>query len=732
MRRPFLLLACALLVMVGVDAHPQSPAKRNPTLTAFRTDKEFAEYLRTFEVAREKSRVEAEMRAARARGCFLTPHSPTMGRRQGTLSSTTPAIVTGRAMRRATPLAGVSVAVPSLDIRTTTSSDGSFFFQIPAKGLGKKLELSVITRGIGFTASQQNITVAPGDSIQLEIELCPSPLLLRGASTLGAAVTTGVGLSSANITNVQQQGVDEGDIVKMHGKDLVILRRGRLFTVSLGNGQLHPLAAADAFGPGMDPRATWYDELLVYGDKALVIGYSYQRGGTEIGLFHINAGGAIEYVATYQLRSNDYYSSRNYASRLIGSKLVFYAPLYLNTRTNPLDELPSLRKWRGNAADPFERIAPAPRIYRPARRLDPAADIMLHTITTCDLATKELTCVATALVGASSRVFYVSSRAAYVWISGRREAGDQPMLYRMPLNGSAPTALGVRGTPLDQFSFQESDDDHLNVLVLDGARGDAMWRSERARGTAELLRVAVGDFGDGSRSADATKYRELPSDSNGVFHNRFVGNHLLYGVGNGWLYPRTASSTIYVVPCKGGEIVGLGISHRVDRIEPMGGDAVVIGADSTDLHFDGVSLGSSPRLAQRFVLANAAQGELRSHGFFYSPDGAGSGVLGLPVRNGGEPGFAHLAEGSASILFLRNTNERFEEIGRLASHQTDGADACKASCVDWYGNARPIFLGGRTFALLGYELVEGRTGSATMSEVGRINYFPHLAELTGR
>ena len=31
-----------------------------------------------------------------------------------------------------------------------------------------------------------------------------------------------------------------------------------------------------------------------------------------------------------------------------------------------------------------------------------------------------------------------------------------------------------------------------------------------------------------------------------------------------------------------------------------------------------------------------------------------------------------------------------------------------ASCVDWYGNARPIFLGDRMFALLGYELVEGR------------------------
>jgi hypothetical protein len=33
-------------------------------------------------------------------------------------------------------------------------------------------------------------------------------------------------------------------------------------------------------------------------------------------------------------------------------------------------------------------------------------------------------------------------------------------------------------------------------------------------------------------------------------------------------------------------------------------------------------------------------------------------------------------------------------------------DECRASCVDWYGNARPLFLRGHVFALLGYELVE--------------------------
>src|SRR6185369_6190469 len=141
-------------------------------------------------------------------------------------------------------------------------------------------------------------------------------------------------------------GVDEGGIVKVHGRHLVILRRGRLFTVDIAARDMRPVAQIDAFGPGIDPRGAWYDEMLISGDTIAVIGYSYARGGTEIGLFRISPDGGLAYKATYHLRSNDYYSSRNYASRLIGSKLVFYSPLYLNPwGGNPYDALPAMRQW---------------------------------------------------------------------------------------------------------------------------------------------------------------------------------------------------------------------------------------------------------------------------------------------------------------------------------------------------------------------------------------------------
>jgi Beta propeller domain len=280
-----------------------------------------------------------------------------------------------------------------------------------------------------------------------------------------------------SVTNVQHAGVDEGGIVKLHGDHLVVLRRGRLFTVAVGDGALKPVSAVDAFGPDIDPRNTWYDEMLISGDRVVVIGYSYERGGTEIGLFDIDREGHLEYSATYHLRSNDYYSSRNYSSRLIGDKLVFYTPLYVWPGSeDPFKSFPSLRKWRKGADESeFKRIVSASHVYRPERRQRFHSGMALHTVTVCDLARSDFACEATAVLGASGRVFYVSPNSVYVWTTdwSFSEAQLRPssMLYRMPLDGAAPSALGVSGSPVDQFSFLESGDNHINVLVRSAADG---------------------------------------------------------------------------------------------------------------------------------------------------------------------------------------------------------------------------------------------------------------------
>ena len=121
--------------------------------------------------------------------------------------------------------------------------------------------------------------------------------------------------------------------------------------------------------------------VAVSNDKVVVIGYSYARGDTKIGIFDLDSAGQLRYRSTYHLRSNDYYSSRNYSSRLIGSRLIFYSPSYISRFDNP--PLPALRKWhRGATESEFRRIAAATRIYRPAQPLE--SNVVVHTVTSCD------------------------------------------------------------------------------------------------------------------------------------------------------------------------------------------------------------------------------------------------------------------------------------------------------------------------------------------------------------
>jgi len=551
-----------------------------------------------------------------------------------------------------------------------------------------------------------------------------------------AAKSAATAAEAESVTNVQHAGVDEGGIVKLHGDHLVILRRGRLFTVRVGDRDLKPVSSVDAFAPDVDPRGAWYDEMLIAGNTVVVIGYSYARGGTEIGLFDVSSAGALRYKATWHLRSNDYYSSRNYASRLIGNKLVFYTPLYMNPwQGTPYASLPAVRKWRSGATpEEFKRIAPATRIYRTDEPLDPFQGVALHTVTSCDLAQPELDCQSTAVLAPPGRVFYVSPNSVFVWTTAWARRGEQASVrsgvFRLPLDVTAPSALKVAGSPVDQFSFLEGDDGFLNVLVRSNGRGDGMWAAEMNSGDLALLRVHLSRFSDGRDSAPGESYRPLPKPSAGhALQNRFVGEYLLYGAGAGWRRPQsTPEAELYAVRYAAGYTYGLPLVHGVDRIEALGGNAVIVGTDGNDLHFTSVRLTGYPLVRDRYTRRNAAQGETRSHGFFYKPESGEDGLVGLPIIGGGKASSRHLRHGSASLLYLRNQSLSLSELGTLDSRPGHANDACRASCVDWYGNSRPLFLKKRVFALMGYEIVEGRVLENRIAEVRRINYAPQSGD----
>jgi Beta propeller domain len=546
-----------------------------------------------------------------------------------------------------------------------------------------------------------------------------------------------IGLGS--ITNNQELGVDEGDIVKASGDYLVILRRGRLFSVRRRDGQgravLQPAGRCNAY-PTDKRWGAWYDEMLVRGRRVVVIGYNYRERSTEVGLFRLRTDGQITRQATHFLRSGDYYSSRNYASRLIGQRLLFYMPYALRIPAKGPVELPAVASWNlgQKRRGPWRTILREVDVYQPVQR---ALYPTLHTVVSCDLSRPTLTCSARAVVGSRSRSFYVSRKAVYVWVGANlaprgQQARDGAYLYRMPLSlrsgdRGAVTAVRAQGQPLDQLSFKESADGQINVLLTADGRGDGMGSPERAQGRLSLLRLPLWMLSAAPQAAPAAAYTALPGGTRWRYalHNRYVGDWLLWGQGAGWWRKPKNGGTLYATHLqRPNQIQRLSLDHGVDRIEALGRNAVAVGSGKGDLFFSAVALGQQARVSNTWVRPNAAQGETRTHGFFFLPTSrGGGGVLGLPVRLQGRPG-QHLVRGSAEVTFLSVSDElRFTPLGALSARAGRINDRCRVSCVDWYGNARPIFINGRVFALLGYELVEGKlTAQGRLNERGRVRF----------
>ncbi len=558
-----------------------------------------------------------------------------------------------------------------------------------------------------------------------------------GASAAPASAPAGPGARVGNgdtITNNQVEGVDEGDIVKTHGDHLVILRRGRLFSVHLGASAVTPVSMVDAYGRGRAPGG-WYDEMLIDGDTIVVIGYSYRAQATEVGLFGIDAAGAIRWRDTLFVRSSDYYSSRNYASRLVGHHLVMYMPVPLRLEGEAL----SLAAVRHSPDAAWETVMDYSRLYRPVQAIGYGP--VVHTVMSCDLSGSGFDCRAVGVVGPAGRNFYVSGSAVYLWVNGvsQRNQGDSPtegtmpapaVLYRMPLDCSAIGAVKARGAPLDQFSFDERDGT-LRVLVRAEGAGEGMWSAEVTSGDIGFLRVPVRRFGEEVPTMEGAAYRGLPRLDGrvGAMQNRFVGDHLVYGGSSSG----ATAQPVWVYDVAHDRTARVDVTHSIERIEPMGRDALVVGNGSAGLTFSAVALDETPTVAGRHTVRNASQGETRSHGFFFLPDGDRRGTLGLPVTGGSDgAGWAQLRGVSSSVMFLGVEGLHFRELGGLRSGAQAGVnDHCVASCADWYGNARPIFWRNRVFALLGYELIEGDLTGGHVRERRRVDFLRTLLNGAG-
>lgn len=515
-------------------------------------------------------------------------------------------------------------------------------------------------------------------------------------------------------------GVEAGDLARVVGDHLVILRRGWLMSVRLDGDRLGPVRRVAAAAPQAGPEMAWHDALLAIGRTVVVIGHSPSRGGTEIGLFDLAADGGLHHRATHHLRSRDAYDPRGPAARQVGSRLVFHAEQPLGgAGPMPWDLLPAMRPDGGfmPRADPgpaepaasadaplpegFRRILPARRIHRLSDTPDPAAPLVLHAVTVCELAAQPVECRATGVLGPPARMHQVSATAVHLWTMPAPVS-----LVRVPLDGSAPTSIRVSGEPVEASAMDESGDGHLNVLVrLDeeaaaAAKGaPSPWvraMMPRASGPLGLLRVPIPALGDGRAEAPAAWYRALPVTRQPFVRGLPVGDWMLWAASGGALQAMRPSGA--------GSAVSAHAGHAIDRILAIGRHAVAVGSDTMGLRLTSLRLtGSAMSAAGSLGLAGVRPAELQAQAHAYQADpagGDGDGVLGMTTRVGDRP----------AVTFLARRGHALTGLGTLqASRPEAPPDAgCHPACLDWHGSARPILIGPRLLALIGDELVEAR------------------------
>ena len=173
---------------------------------------------------------------------------------------------------------------------------------------------------------RQRSTAAPAND-EGSIVVTGSRARAPANHSVSAVTTVGADTSNPNITNNQMRNVEEGDIVKQIGHHLLVLQDGRIFVIDIRGGGGRRLVLADRMNVYRDPRHhMWYDEMLVFGDRILVTGYSYREDATELSVFRLDQAGRLNREGVFYVSSNDYYDSSNYATRLIGDNLVIYTP----------------------------------------------------------------------------------------------------------------------------------------------------------------------------------------------------------------------------------------------------------------------------------------------------------------------------------------------------------------------------------------------------------------------
>jgi hypothetical protein len=506
--------------------------------------------------------------------------------------------------------------------------------------------------------------------------------------------------------------------VRVHGDYLVVLRGGRLSTFRVAGGTLDRVAEVDALGPAGSSGDVSFRELLVSDAGVQVV--AVEDGGvrTHVARFRLGADGRLAHRDGVLIRAAEGPSPGIDAIRQAGDGLVIVHHLDVRTRTADVRQvLP--RAWSARAAADTGARATAPpqRVHRSASSLSWADRPVLSTATLCRGPDGELACTSSAVYTPDPEVVHVSPSALYLWTPlqyavARAQYPERKVLYRLPFDGSAATALPVTGSPQRPESFMESADGHLNVsLLFDG------WTPESGSlpPTLALLRVPFSAFGDGTGRIVPGHYRELPR-LQGRQIGRFVGDWLVYA---------TRPHTDYIV--RHGllqqappEALGIG------RVRWAGGDApswfggrtpvAALQAVRPDAAVALVGSGDRPELgyvrladsipASAIAVPGIHHLDETLYGIVHQPHGTDAGLLAVTTGVMPDP-YSWRATG---VAVVRYDVAGMRQIGQLAP-RTEPAGQREVV---------PVFAHGRLFALLGDELVEAVEENGGLREIRRI------------
>ncbi|OYX09901.1 MAG: hypothetical protein B7Z08_03470 [Sphingomonadales bacterium 32-68-7] len=574
----------------------------------------------------------------------------------------------------------------------------------------------------------------------------------------GSIVVTGSRVSTPTITNVQVAGVDEGDIVKQIGEYLLVLQDGRIFAIHYPSMRVTDrIDVYRRYERGEPIGADWYDEMLVQGDQAIITAYSYEDSASEISVFRLDQqSGRFTRRGVFLISSEDYYDVDNYATRIIGDRLIIKTPFaardLLDARKRPV-----VRRWQPGedweeTIGQGRQLIDARRIYRPVFGLE---EPYVHSISICPLSDVEargLECETTGFVGTELADMFVTPENVYLWmpavdpsdwrsydcpaVTGRASPSQivPAAIVRLPVGRGELAVMSARGVNFDQFSMDEHDG-RFRALVS--------WRRHYCGSSYDqphevaLIDEPRSAFGPTYREARDSRFIALPDPGVPVVENRFAGDWLVYGGRANYSGrpddleegEKNLGPSAYAVPLgRPQAATAIGQPHNVIRIERIGDDILLTGyrdlggLSLTYLDLDGPALISSLRLDNRF------ESEGRSHAFNSKVSETGGGVLGVPTVERHEDAGRWWWNSTVSDLsyLTFDSGGRLADAGLLRGKPeqevvTAAGYECEVSCIDWYGNTRPFFLGGKVYGLMATDLIEAELVEGKVTERRRVD-----------